>query len=137
MSLPASERLAPSRRQRASSVVTSAQNLLWPGQFNNSHGDSSARPSPGLSFRSGEPSEPIGMPASPSNAYSQREPTRSFFHSSFRGQLGAYMLDDSSVLCVADVAILQHPMIASNMPAMFGKIQRSLLRMRSRSNLAR
>lgn len=47
------------------------------------------------------------------------------------------MLDGSSVLYVADVAILQHPMIASNMPAMFEKIQRSLLRMRSRSNLAR
>ncbi|KFY16737.1 hypothetical protein V492_01127 [Pseudogymnoascus sp. VKM F-4246] len=86
MSLPASERLAPSRRQRASSAVTTAQNLLWPTQLSSSHGDSSARPSPGLSARSGEPSDPIGMPASPSNAYSQREPTRSFFHSSFRGQ---------------------------------------------------
>ncbi|KFY63524.1 hypothetical protein V497_01974 [Pseudogymnoascus sp. VKM F-4516 (FW-969)] len=86
MSLPASERLAPTRRQRASSAVSSAQNLLWPTQFSSSHGDSSARPSPGLSARTGEPSEPIGMSASPSNAYSQREPTRSFFHSSFRGQ---------------------------------------------------
>ncbi|OBT57448.1 hypothetical protein VE04_02299 [Pseudogymnoascus sp. 24MN13] len=86
MSLPASERLAPSRRQRALSAATTAQNLLWPVQLSSSHGDSSARPSPGLSARTGEPSDPIGMPASPSNAYSQREPTRSFFHSSFRGQ---------------------------------------------------
>ncbi|KFZ16247.1 hypothetical protein V501_02298 [Pseudogymnoascus sp. VKM F-4519 (FW-2642)] len=86
MSLPASERLAPSRRQRALSAATTAQNLLWPVQLSSSHGDSSARPSPGLSARTGEPSDPIGMPASPSTAYSQREPTRSFFHSSFRGQ---------------------------------------------------
>lgn len=89
MSLP-SQGLAPPRRHRAASLATSqplVHSLSGRGSPRPSRASFDGSNDAQQSYGSvGAGIEPVGALGNVSSNFSQREPTRSFFHSSFRGQ---------------------------------------------------